>query len=75
MPTILPLDHPVHRARRHAGLTLRVLGRRARISYQRLHAIEHGLQPRPDELARLAAILDVDPNSLRLSFEEAQHAS
>ena len=62
--------HPLRRARDAAGLSLRRLADRANVHYIRIHYIEHGLQPREDELLRLAAVLRVSPDALK-PYEQA----
>ena len=60
-----PMLHPLRSARTAAGLSLRRLADRAKVHYTRIHYIEHGLEPRPDEILRLAAVLGVAPDALR----------
>jgi len=59
-------QHPIQIARTSAGLSLRRLAERAKVHYTRIHYAEHGLDLREDELLRLAAVLRVSPDSLRL---------
>jgi transcriptional regulator with XRE-family HTH domain len=63
--------HPLRRARTAAGLSLRRLADRAKVHYIRIHYIEHGLEPREDELLRLAAVLRCAPESLQARTPEA----
>lgn len=68
-------DHPIRRARLRAGLTLKRLGQQARIHFTKLSMIENGLEPRPDELARLAGVLGVPPTNLQLKRGRRHHAA
>jgi transcriptional regulator with XRE-family HTH domain len=43
--------------RRQRNFTLRQLASLTGIGYQKIHHFEHGLQPRADELSRLAGAL------------------
>ena len=54
----------LRRFRKRKNLTLRRLARLTGINYQKIHHFEHGLQPREDELRRLAAALDCSPAEL-----------
>ena len=65
------------RVLRHAHrLTQRVVSARAGIDKQRLSLIENGLRAKPDELARLARVLGVSPDTLagpaRVSVEDGR---
>jgi transcriptional regulator with XRE-family HTH domain len=66
--------HPLRTARIAAGLSLRRLAGRANVHYTRIHYIEHGLEPRGDELLRLAVVLGCAPESLRSEHEQQPSA-
>lgn len=54
----------LHSRRYHRRLTLRQLAQLSGICCTKLHYIEHGLVPRPDEVERLAEALDCTPADL-----------
>jgi transcriptional regulator with XRE-family HTH domain len=55
--TARPVDRTLARRRRAKGLTLRELARLSGINYIKVHYFEHGLEPRRDEVRRLADAL------------------
>ena len=61
------MPHPLRRLRDAKGLSLRKLAARTHIHYTKLSHLEHGREPRPDELRRLARALGVKPRDLRES--------
>jgi transcriptional regulator with XRE-family HTH domain len=65
-----PAEHPLRLARRARGLTLRGLADLAKVHLTRLHYLEHGLQPRHDELLRLAGVLRCSPSDLTTYRDE-----
>lgn len=52
--------HPLVALRRSRRLTLRCLDSQTGIDFRRLSLFERGLQPRPKEIDRLAAALNID---------------
>lgn len=60
-------SHPLRVQRERAGLSLRKLAELAHVDFTKLHHIEHGREPREDELLRLSGVLKVPADALRVN--------
>lgn len=56
--------HPLTRLRKRHGLTLKGLDARSGVHFSLLSRIEHGLEPNPRQLERIAAAFGIGPEKL-----------
>ena len=57
--------HPILIRRNDDGLSLRALAALCGVHYVKLHYLEHGARPRPDELEAIARALKCEPADLQ----------
>jgi transcriptional regulator with XRE-family HTH domain len=61
--------HPLTLLRQAHGLTLKGLDERSGVHFTQLSRIEHGLEPSPRQLEKIAAAFGVIPDNLARTLE------